>query len=209
LKKIPCLFVREFKNNYNDRSTPNVTITPVVTEGCEWVTAGEGRATRKWDGSACLVQDGKLWKRYDAKKGKTPPAGFLPAQPEPDPVTQHWPGWVPVVENDPASRWHWNAWRSLGATKKTNKPLEDGTYEICGPHFGDNNEKFIEDTFIIHGHWTIMGEPRTFEGLKSYLRTFPFEGIVFHHPDGRMAKIRRDDFGYPWPIPEVKVAPES
>ena len=26
------------------------------------------------------------------------------------------------------------------------------------------------------------------------------EGIVWHHPDGRMAKIKRRDFGLSWPI---------
>lgn len=206
MKKIPCLFIREFKydNQRRPNQPTNITITPAVTPGCEWVLAGEGTATRKWDGSACLVQDGKLWKRYDAKKGKTPPAGFMPAQPEPDPVTQHWPGWLPVVENDPASRWHWNTWRALGAMKQTNRPLEDGTYEICGPHFGDNNEKLNEDTFVRHGHMVIIEAPRTFDDLKAYMVRFPYEGIVFHHPDGRMAKIRRDDFGYPWPYDEIR-----
>ena len=27
------------------------------------------------------------------------------------------------------------------------------------------------------------------------LHAFQFEGIVFHHPDGRMAKIKLKDFG--------------
>ena len=25
------------------------------------------------------------------------------------------------------------------------------------------------------------------------------EGIVWHHPDGRMVKIKRKDFGFKWP----------
>lgn len=44
--------------------------------------------------------------------------------------------------------------------------------------------------------------PRTFESLQTVLRTLPSkfspgnvaEGIVFHHPDGRRAKIKRKDF---------------
>ena len=35
-----------------------------------------------------LVRDGRLYKRYDAKQGKTPPAGFEPAQ-DPDEVTNN------------------------------------------------------------------------------------------------------------------------
>lgn len=33
---------------------------------------------------------------------------------------------------------------------------------------------------------------------------FPFEGIVFHHPDGRRAKVKRSDFGLPWAPAEVR-----
>jgi hypothetical protein len=36
---------------------------------------------------------------------------------------------------------------------------------------------------------------RSFEALKKYLELNDMEGIVFHHPDGRMAKIRKTDFG--------------
>ena len=32
----------------------------------------------------------------------------------------------------------------------------------------------------------------------------PIEGIVWHHPDGRMAKIKARDFGIQWPPKKVK-----
>lgn len=32
-------------------------------------------------------------------------------------------------------------------------------------------------------------------GLRSYLSAGVFEGIVWHHPDGRMVKIKAKDFG--------------
>jgi len=35
-----------------------------------------------------MVKDGVLFKYYDARKGKMPPTGFVPAQ-GPDPVTGH------------------------------------------------------------------------------------------------------------------------
>jgi hypothetical protein len=34
-----------------------------------------------------------------------------------------------------------------------------------------------------------------FENLKTYLEVVDIEGIVFHHPDGRMCKLRKSDFG--------------
>lgn len=197
MKKMPCVFVREFTANHS------FTITPQVTPGAEWVVLGEGTATHKYDGTCCLVKEGKLFKRYDAKKGKIPPANFVPAQSAPDKVTGHFPGWVPVLASDPNSMWHWAAWVAAGKEKQSSKPLEDGTYELCGPHFQTNPENFQNDTFIKHGASEVLACPRSFEGLRDYLKTFQGEGVVFHHPDGRMAKIRRDDFGYNWPIKSI------
>ena len=74
MKKIPSLFVR-------DQQTKLVTNS--ITPGCEWVIEGLGQATRKHDGTCCRVKEGRLFKRYDAKQGKTPPPGFEAAQ-EPD-----------------------------------------------------------------------------------------------------------------------------
>ena len=44
MKKIKTLFERVIVNH------EIVDILPNVTEGCEWVIAGEGIAFRKWDG---------------------------------------------------------------------------------------------------------------------------------------------------------------
>ncbi len=40
-----------------------------------------------------------------------------------------------------------------------------------------------------------VGAPVTFASLRALLtRGFAHEGIVWHHPDGRMAKLKRRDF---------------
>jgi hypothetical protein len=78
--------------------------TEVVLEG--WVLEGEGLATIKFDGTSTMVKDELLFKRYDAKGGKTPPEGFVPAEAAPDIHTGHWPGWIKVSDTDPADRWH-------------------------------------------------------------------------------------------------------
>lgn len=62
--------------------------TGVVQEN--WVLEGEGLATIKFDGTSTMVKDGQLYKRYDAKGGKTPPEGFVPAEAAPDIHTGHW-----------------------------------------------------------------------------------------------------------------------
>ena len=103
-----------------------------VTPGLEWVLAGEGLATVKIDGTCCAVIGGKFYKRYDAKKGKTPPPGAIPCC-DPDPVTGHWPHWLLVDPADQGSNWHLAAYYNAGGTW-----LSDGTYEAIGPHFQSN-----------------------------------------------------------------------
>ena len=41
----------------------------------------------------------------------------------------------------------------------------------------------------------VLDCPRTFDGIREFLAPLDIEGIVFHHPDGRMVKIRKDDYG--------------
>ena len=183
MRKIPCVFERD--------STDLRHVTEIVNPLCQWVINGEGVATRKWDGTACRVFEGRLYRRYDAKKGKTPPSNFEPCQ-EPDLITGHWPGWIPVGDG-PQDQWYRAAWDAA-------KPMRSGTYELCGPHFQSNPEKFCTDVLIPHGDQCFSDVTRTFEGLRQFLDLHRplIEGLVFHHPDGRMAKIRRVDFGLSW-----------
>lgn len=202
MRKMSCLFVREFEGNRIAR------ITETVTPGCEWALAGEGTAYIKRDGTSCAVINGVLHRRYDAKRGKTPPPDAIPCDPAPDSVTGHWPHWLPVREDDPQAKWHMRAWESCG---EAGCDMVDGTYELCGPHFQANPERFTMDTFVKHDSepagFMIYGEEGNeslvFVGLQNMLAEFPFEGLVFHHPDGRMAKIRRADFGLEWPVKEA------
>jgi len=189
MKKIISLFQRNYEG---DR-----LVRDEIVPGAEWVVAGEGVATVKWDGTCCLVRDGKLYKRYDAKHGKTPPAGFEPTQPDPDPKTGHWPGWL-LVGDGPEDKWHRQAFDRL-------RP-PDGTYELIGPKIQGNPYKLDIHNLVPHGSDIFENSPRTFVELRNFLAVFQWsdgtfiEGIVWHHPDGRMVKIKRKDFGLPWPI---------
>ncbi len=183
MKKIISVFMHNYDT---DR-----LVRDEVTPGAEWVLAGEGVATRKYDGTSCLVRDGVMHKRYDARNGKTPPPGFEPVQPAPDPHTGHWPGWLKTEW--PTDKWMFAALENTG-------PVEDGTYEVMGPHYtgrdAKNPEGLNRDVLIRHGI-TVLECPRDFDGIREYLRDLNIEGIVFHHPDGRMAKIKKKDFGLP------------
>ena len=188
MKKIISLFQRNYDS---DR-----LVRDEVVPGAGWVLAGEGVATRKFDGTCAAVRDGKLYKRYDAKQGKTPPVGFAPAQ-DPDPVTGHWPGWLPVGDG-PDDKWFRDAWNRTGDHDKPsgiNTGLPDGTYELCGPKVQGNPEGFKCHVLIPHGVEK-LDAPYHYGGIKDYLAVTNIEGIVWHHPDGRMVKIKAKDFGF-------------
>ena len=187
MKKIPTLFKRVFEDH------KIVDIKPEVPRWLEWVLRGEGYATVKMDGACCAIIDGKFYKRFDAKHGKTPPPGAIPCG-KPDAVTGHWPHWVPVDENNPADRWF------VEAKKNTKYPLIDATYEAVGKHFQGNPYRMEFDMLEPHGLRIIQGLDRSFEGIRSYLEDNEIEGIVFWKDDQPMCKIKRSDFGIPWNI---------
>ena len=188
MKKIVSLFQRNYET---DRKVRNE-----IVPGAEWVVNGEGFPTIKIDGTSCLIKDGLLYKRYDAKQGKTPPDEFLPAQ-DPDPTTGHWPGWLRVdtITPKPEDKWHIQAWNSLPVA------VFDCTYELIGPKVQGNPYGLSSHQLIKHGAWLPDGDvPRDFDGLKAYLSIHHIEGIVWHSTDGdRMVKIKSRDFGIKWP----------
>ena len=178
MKKIPTLFERDWDG---DRSR----VVPIVHAGCEWVLAGEGTATRKMDGTSCMVRDGKLYKRRELRKGdKVPP---LFEQADYDEETGKTVGWVPC-DIGPEDRWHMEAF-------ERDQPLEDGTYELVGPKVQGNPEKYPHHELVWHGHMIMEDAPRSYEELREYMSKVDVEGIVWHHPDGRRAKLKLRDFG--------------
>ena len=179
MKKIVSLFQRNYGGD--------LLVRDEIVPGAEWVISGEGVATRKHDGTCCMVRNCKLYKRYDAKSGKAPPPDFEPAQPDPDDKTGHWPGWIPV-SNGPEDARHRQAWECVPCPA-------DGTNELCGPKVQGNPEGYTQHALVRHGSGVLGGVPRTYDGLASYLSTADIEGIVWHHPDGRMVKIKGRDFG--------------
>lgn len=193
--KIPCLFDREFHGR------GSFTLLDRITTGCDWVTAGEGVATEKFDGTACLYRDGVLYKRYDAKNGKQPPAGAIPCC-EPDSVTGHWPHWV-AISDKPEDRWHREGLKWLESLAL---PSGNGTYELVGPAVSANPHGLPSMALWKHGSVAHPNAPRDFAGLRAFLSDFNGEGLVFHHPDGRMAKIRRADFGFAWNSKQERIA---
>lgn len=190
MEKIPTLFKRIFVENRL------VDTIPVVNNGLEWVLEGKGKATIKFDGSCCAIINGKLYKRYDAKKGKKPPEGAISCC-EPDPVTGHWPHWVRCNPKDPADKWFFEAVKNTAALET------NATYEAVGKHFNGNPYQEGFDYLVKHGSISVHVE-RTYEGIRDYLKNNHVEGLVFWKDGKPQCKIKRKDFGFEWPVKNIK-----
>ena len=196
MRKIPTLFVRNPQTH---------KIEPILCDGCGWVLEGEGTATRKVDGTAVLIRGGKLWKRREVKPGRKPPPDFENV--ETDKTTAKEVGWVPVHPSDPSDRYFVEGIRStdIGVT-----PADGQTYELVGPKVQNNTENLDRHTLIPHDSEMLhiadpppiagLNADQAFEVLDEHLRNWPHEGIVWHHADGRRAKLKRRDFDHPWPL---------
>lgn len=204
MKKIPTVFMIDHASGL---------ATPLVRAESNWVAAGEGTASIKMDGMATRFRDGRLWKRYDRKLNKQaarrkalgqdlgpltenlfkqPPDGFEPCESAPDPITHHWPGWVPVHATDPADQWLREGWAN------TPDLQEDATYELVGPTLALNVYALSRHELWLHGAAPVEIADRSWQGLRDFLAAREIEGVVFTHPDGRRAKARRKDFGLFW-----------
>lgn len=189
MRKIPTLFVRDWDG---DRRY----VLPEVAPGCEWVTEGEGVATRKFDG-ACFMFDGiNWWARREVKEGKTEPAGFVAL--ETDAETGKTVGWEPAGQSPFAK--YWTEATTVTIAGGDGIYRNPGTYELVGPKVNGNPEAFSVHLLIYHdGADGFPDAPRDFDSLATWLHARPYEGIVWHHPDGRMAKIKKRDFPAPTP----------
>ena len=192
MKKIPTLFTRIYENHRI------VGIKDEITPGCEDALKN-GIATIKVDGSCCAIINGNFYKRYDAKKGRKPPEGAIPCC-DPDPVTDHWPHWVPVDSNNPGDKWFIQA--KANSTKLICKPSLDWTYEAIGPHFQGNPYNLEKDYLLPHGE-IVVEVGRNFESISNWLNEHKEEGLVFWLDDEPICKIKRSDFGFEWPVKDT------
>lgn len=178
MQKIPTIFERDWNG---DRSR----VIDKPNPACDWVFRGEGCATRKIDGTCCLVRDGKFFKRRELREGDAQPEGFnmVTADEETGKII----GWVPVGDG-PEDRWHREAFM-VGH-------FADGTYELIGPKVQGNPEHAFVHMLVAHELADQFHDvPRNFDAIREWLTGRDIEGLVFHHEDGRMAKIKLRDFG--------------
>jgi hypothetical protein len=187
MEKIPTVFVRD----PDDRAH----VLPEVHPDCTWVLAGEGAATRKYDGT-CVMHDadGRWWARREVKPGKAEPPGYVRIST--DAVTGRTMGWEPVEQSAFA---RYAAEAVAGGAGGRAGEWAVGTYELIGPKVNGNPERRRTHELVAHAEAETFpgGGPRTYEAIRDLVLTLGAqgcEGLVFHHPDGRMAKIKARDF---------------
>jgi hypothetical protein len=177
-------------------------VTGVITRGCEWVLAGEGIPTRKWDGTCTMFDGTSWWARREVQPGKPSPANFRPIGA--DDTTGRTVGWEPI-EQSGFAKWHAEAVTDQEAIDDPEYATylgAHGTFELIGPKVNRGPDGHPCHALIRHGVHVVDlsalgGESPTPQGLIRFCQAEGWEGIVWHHPDGRMAKLKVRDFPRP------------
>lgn len=215
MRKIPTLYIRDVNNP--------ATVTTQPSPECAWVFQNEGTPFIKRDGTSCMLRFERtpedlvdvgaersrvvLYRRRELKQGKATTKAFRArvtrerrkgfiAEGE----TEHKgkvkvQGWVPCDREKPSDQWHFEAFDSKHA-----EDWREGTYELIGPKIQGNAERQMRHVLVKHDtEEASFHPPRTWAGIRDWFTHHHVEGLVFHHPDGRMGKIKRSDFGLPWP----------
>lgn len=184
-KKIPTALLRDPSNR--------AKVLPEITPGCEWVFAGEGRPTRKFDGTCVMFDGTSWWARREIKPGKGAPEGYVEV--DHDPVTGKTQGWEPMENSGYAKFLH------EALDHHPDVTYTPGTYELMGPKIQGNPEGFEKHEVRLHEYAptieALVGAHDPIEVSEILISTHQgtgYEGVVWHHPDGRMAKLKARDF---------------
>ncbi|MEV6605201.1 hypothetical protein [Kutzneria sp. NPDC051319] len=181
MEKIPTIFERDGRFHVVDRPRAD----------CAWVFDGEGVATEKLDGTnvRLTVRCGaivRVEKRRNPNREQKA-RGIVD-------------GWY--VDAGPEDKWIMAA---ADGTDVSAWPDGEHSCEAIGPRVQGNPlglDKHVCLPFNLSAP-VYADVPRDFAGLRAFLATVDSvyspgnlaEGLVFHHSDGRRAKIKRKDFG--------------
>ena len=184
MQKIPTLFVRNPERMQ--------LVTREVNPDAAWIFGVEAVPTVKRDGTnvRVTVRNGiPIW----AEKRRNPTREEKASGAE--------PGYVVIDERDPGNVHILNA-----ITHTDFSAWPDGQWpcEALGPKIQGGVESDVPMLypFSWNPEWIPEEIPLTYDGIKAYLETHAIEGIVWHEQSnlGRMCKIKRRDFGLPWPV---------
>lgn len=183
MEKIPTLFERDEHFKVIDSLRPE----------CDWVLRGEGTPTEKLDGTNIRLttragQIVRVEKRRNPSKAQKQ-LGIAD-------------GWYADADEGAAE----DKWILAAARNTDVSAWPDGEHscEALGPRI-QGNPLQLPDLVCVPFNLEVpayTSVPRSYAGLQELLAALESkfapghlaEGIVFHHPDGRRAKIKRKDF---------------
>jgi len=179
MQKIPTLLLRD----ESDRKY----VTRVVNPEAAWVFSGIGTPTYKWDGTCVMFDGAEWWARRELKPNQPPPENFVPIVT--DTITGKTQGWVPARES---------GFIKFLDEATSGKVYPPGTYELTGPKINGNPHEAPSHRIDKHGDDVVRGLIGVvdLDKIVSFVSSLPenlAEGIVWHSPDGRMAKLKRRD----------------
>lgn len=180
MNKIPTIFERDWNG---DKCVINMLVVDFPFD--------EAKATEKLDGTNVRVTiRNKTLVRLEKRRN---PSKLQKAQG----IEEPW--YVDADENDPGDKYLWEAARNRSYG-------QDGEWsgEVVGKNIQGNTLNLNNNVLCLFslGEAPVLSNvPTDYEELKKYLSetqssfgTGLIEGIVWHHPDGRMAKIKGKDF---------------
>lgn len=187
MQKIPTVFKRDPENMK--------CVLSEVSPDCDWVLAGEGVATRKYDGTCCMFDGNQWWARREVRPGKKTPENFQAVNH--DENTGKTVGWE-LMSQSAFAKWHAEA--VANTAMAYGEGPAPGTYELCGPKVNGNPERLDDHLLLSHDQAEVVETTYLtpdFDALRDLvveLGSRGVEGIVWHHQDGRMAKLKARDF---------------
>lgn len=183
MEKIPTIFERDEK----------FKVVNKVKEGCEWVFNNEGKPTEKLDGTniRITVRNGTVV-RVEKRRNPTKVQKKLG-------IIDGW--YIDADNNSPEDRWIFEA---VNNTDVSEWPDNEHSCEALGPKIQGNPLNLEKHTCVPFNMDIpeFSDFPLDYNSMRQFLASMESkycpgtiaEGIVFHHPDGRRAKIKRKDF---------------
>ncbi|SRR5260221_8683463 len=184
MDKIPTLFLRNPENMK--------LVTQEVNPEAAWVFAVAAVPTVKRDGTnvRVTIHQGRGI-RLEKRRNPTREEKVAGAE----------PGYIDASRDDPSDK---HLFAAFDNTEFQDWP--DGAWpaEALGPKIQGGIESDIPHLYAFSwdAQWIEEEVPLTYDGIKAFLETHDYEGIVWHEQSaaGRMAKIKRRDFGLKWPV---------
>ncbi len=192
--KLRCPFIR----------SESYLATPILEPGYEWVFEAEGvKAVDKLHGTnICAIFEDGILQVVDNRANRALAAPCINAN-----LTK---GFTPLmlegIVNAIAKGWiepHFTG-RIYGELVG---PKINGNIHLLEKHY------FVPFDYLLSSchwkSWISNKYPKTYDAIREWFKDLPSlftkkmtkrdalaEGVVFYHPDGRRAKLRRDHFGY-------------